>query len=49
MTTRTDGTSTRRAYVRAALLGLVLAAVGDAGPEVIRSHSLVVGYDGPGH
>jgi hypothetical protein len=27
---------------------LVLAAVGDAGPEVVGSRSLVAGYDGPG-
>jgi hypothetical protein len=27
---------------------LVLAAIGDAGPEIIESRSLVAGYDGPG-
>lgn len=27
---------------------LVLAAVGDAGPEIAESRSLVAGYDGPG-
>ncbi|MFG1795907.1 hypothetical protein [Nocardia sp. NPDC049149] len=29
-------------------LALVLAAIGDAGPEIIESRSLIAGYDGPG-
>ncbi len=42
---RTLSTQTFRYSVCGAL---VLAAVGDAGPEVVRSGSLVAGYDGPG-
>ncbi|GAA3304736.1 hypothetical protein GCM10020218_104870 [Dactylosporangium vinaceum] len=29
-------------------MALVLAAIGDAGPEIVASRSLVAGYDGPG-
>jgi hypothetical protein len=35
-------------WVVATCAALVLAAVGDAGPEIIASRSLVAGYDGPG-
>ena len=41
---RTD----RRRWVVAACLALVVAAIGDAGPEIIASRSLIAGYDGPG-
>ena len=41
---RTD----RRRWTAAAGLALVAAAIGDAGPEIIESRSLVAGYDGPG-
>jgi hypothetical protein len=34
--------------VLATCIALVLAAIGDAGPEIIESRSLVAGYDGPG-
>ncbi|WP_433132132.1 hypothetical protein ACQPWW_12120 [Micromonospora sp. CA-240977] len=27
---------------------LVVAAIGDAGPEIVESRSLIAGYDGPG-
>jgi hypothetical protein len=29
-------------------LALVVAAIGDAGPEIVESRSLIAGYDGPG-
>ena len=45
---RTDETGRRRRWVVATCVALVLAAVGDAGPEIIESGSLVAGYDGPG-
>jgi hypothetical protein len=45
---RTDEASRRRRWVVATCIALVLAAVGDAGPEIIESRSLVAGYDGPG-
>jgi hypothetical protein len=45
---RTDESGRRRRWVVATCVALVLAAVGDAGPEVIESRSLVAGYDGPG-
>jgi hypothetical protein len=32
----------------AACVALVVAAIGDAGPEIVESRSLVAGYDGPG-
>ena len=41
---RTD----RRRWALAACAGLVVAAIGDAGPEIVESRSLVAGYDGPG-
>ena len=41
-------TNERRKWVLATCVALVLAAVGDAGPEIIESRSLVAGYDGPG-
>jgi len=41
---RTD----RRRWAVAACVALVVAAIGDAGPEIIESRSLVAGYDGPG-
>ena len=37
-----------RRWVVVACAALVLAAVGDAGPEIAESRSLVAGYDGPG-
>jgi hypothetical protein len=45
---RTDETRRRRRWVVATCVALVLAAVGDAGPEIIESGSFVAGYDGPG-
>jgi len=45
---RSSGTGRRRSWVVATCVALVLAAVGDAGPEVVESRSLVAGYDGPG-
>jgi hypothetical protein len=45
---RTDDAGRRRAWVVATCGALVLAAIGDAGPEIIESRSLVSGYDGPG-
>ena len=45
---RGDETGLRRRWVVATCTALVLAAVGDAGPEIIGSGSLVAGYDGPG-
>jgi hypothetical protein len=38
----------RRRWVIATCAALVVAAVGDAGPEIIESGSFVAGYDGPG-
>jgi hypothetical protein len=32
----------------AASVALVVAAIGDAGPEIVDARSLVAGYDGPG-
>lgn len=45
---RTDDVDRRRRWVVATCAALVLAAVGDAGPEIVESRSLVAGYDGPG-
>jgi hypothetical protein len=45
---QTDEAGRRRKWVVATCVALVLAAVGDAGPEIIESRSLVSGYDGPG-
>jgi len=45
---RADETARRRRWVVATCIALVLAAVGDAGPEIVESGSLVAGYDGPG-
>jgi hypothetical protein len=45
---RTDESGRRRNWVVATCVALVLAAVGDAGPEIIEARSLVAGYDGPG-
>jgi hypothetical protein len=44
----TDEAGRRRRWIVATCVALVLAAVGDAGPEIIESGSLVAGYDGPG-
>jgi hypothetical protein len=41
-------TTDRRRWAVAACVALVVAAIGDAGPEVIESRSLVAGYAGPG-
>jgi hypothetical protein len=38
----------RRHWAVAACVALVVAAIGDAGPEIIESRSLFAGYDGPG-
>ena len=38
----------RRRWVIATAVALAMAAVGDAGPEIIGSGSFVAGYDGPG-
>ena len=35
-------------WVVATCVALVVAAAGDAGPEIVASHSLTAGYDGPG-
>jgi hypothetical protein len=45
---RTHGTGRRRGWIVATCVALVLAAVGDAGPEIVESGSLLSGYDGPG-
>jgi hypothetical protein len=45
---RTAETGRHRKWVVATCVALVLAAIGDAGPEIIESRSLVAGYDGPG-
>jgi hypothetical protein len=45
---RTDKADRRGRWVVAICVALVLAAVGDAGPEIVESRSLVSGYDGPG-
>jgi len=45
---RVDHTDRRRKWVGATCAALVLAAVADAGPEIVESGSLVAGYDGPG-
>ncbi|MGA5300072.1 hypothetical protein ACPCHT_09105 [Nucisporomicrobium flavum] len=45
---RGSRTGQRRMWVVSSCIALVLAAVGDAGPEIVESRSLVAGYDGPG-
>ena len=45
---RTDEADRHRRWVVATCAALVLAAVGDAGPEIVESRSLIAGYDGPG-
>ena len=45
---RSGETGRRGTWVVATCGALVLAAVGDAGPEIVESRSLVAGYDGPG-
>jgi len=45
---RTDEPARRRGWVVATCVALVLAAIGDAGPEMLESRSLFAGYDGPG-
>lgn len=42
------GSRRHRAFLVATCAALVLAAVGDAGPEIVDSRSIVAGYDGPG-
>ncbi|KAA8890782.1 hypothetical protein F3087_05995 [Nocardia colli] len=37
-----------RLFILATCAALVLAAIGDAGPEIIESRSVLTGYDGPG-
>jgi hypothetical protein len=49
MDQRVDGTrNRRRRCLVATCVALVLAAVGDAGPEIVASGSLAADYDGPG-
>ena len=48
MTDRHKDLTQQRRWAVAACLALVVAAIGDAGPEIIESGSLVAGYDGPG-
>jgi hypothetical protein len=44
-----DTATDRRRFFRiATCVALILAAIGDAGPEIVESRSLVAGYDGPG-
>lgn len=43
-----DAADRHRPWVIATCGALVLAAVGDAGPEIIESGSIFAGYDGPG-
>ncbi|GLW33588.1 hypothetical protein [Actinoplanes regularis] len=45
---RTADTGHHNGWVIATCTALVLAAVGDAGPEIVASRSLTAGYDGPG-
>jgi hypothetical protein len=45
---RTDDSGQQRRWVVATCVALVLAAVGDAGPEIVESGSPIAGYDGPG-
>ena len=37
-----------RRCIAATCVALILAAIGDAGPEIVASGSVVAGYDGPG-
>jgi hypothetical protein len=48
MTHQRTGKADRIRWIVATCVALVLAAVGDAGPEILESRSLVAGYDGPG-
>jgi hypothetical protein len=48
VTNQTVQKTDRRRWAVAACVALVVAAIGDAGPEIIESRSLVAGYDGPG-
>ncbi|MFB8276612.1 hypothetical protein [Nocardia colli] len=41
-------TAGRHRLLIIATCALVLAAIGDAGPEIIESRSVLTGYDGPG-
>lgn len=44
-----DTATDRRRFFRiATCVALILAAIGDASPEIIESRSLAAGYDGPG-
>ncbi|WP_194818626.1 hypothetical protein [Nocardia sp. XZ_19_385] len=38
----------QRPWRTATCVALVLAAIGDAGPEIVESRSILAGYDGPG-
>ncbi|WP_142064663.1 hypothetical protein [Pseudonocardia kunmingensis] len=49
MSRSVSGTANRhRRWIVATCVALVLAAIGDAGPEIIAAGSVVTGYDGPG-
>ena len=41
-------TGRHRQFIIATCIALVFAAIGDAGPEIIASRSLLADYDGPG-
>jgi hypothetical protein len=44
----TTQTLTRHRWVVATCAALLVAAIGDAGPEIVESRSPFAGYDGPG-
>jgi hypothetical protein len=46
--TQPVGKTDRRRWALTACVALVVAAIGDAGPEIVESRSLFAGYDGPG-
>ncbi|MFG1840038.1 hypothetical protein ACGFH8_16505 [Micromonospora sp. NPDC049175] len=48
MTDQSMAKTDRRRWAVAACAALVVAAIGDAGPEIVESRSLIAGYDGPG-
>ena len=48
MTNSTRDRTDQRRWALWACTALVVAAIGDAGPEIIESRSPVAGYDGPG-
>ncbi|SDT78170.1 hypothetical protein [Actinoplanes derwentensis] len=48
MTDECTNSTGQRTWVVATCGALVLAAVGDAGPEIVESRGLLAGHDGPG-